>query len=460
MKIDDSNMAPIVVDNLTYLPDVKAIIAQTPSVDMMGEASTYGLIGGRKVALWGEANDLPQVVMEKIGKSDTLAANIDHNIKMLYGQGVKPFLRTVTDGVERFDVCEDERVLAFMEQNDLNLYFLEQCADFATFYNAFPEIILTKDLTEVYSLRHKEAAFSRLSTAVKGEIATHFYSAEWHNGKASEENTVVSDLLNRYNPLGDLQNRIKNRRYVTPRFMMHLYFPTPGRVYYQEPPYYSVFRSGSYDYSIMIWNFKRALLKNGLKTKYIIYISDKYWDLIFSEEKIDKNNPEKVKERKETEFAKFRAFLSDEENAGKGMMVLKKLIPSGSTAIEEKYIVIEEVKNEMKGGELLQDSSEVNNSMNYATGVFPGLVGSPQGKNTGSMSGTDKRELFHIKAAMQAPFRDILLKPLYLVKALNKFPKNLVWKVVDYEFTTLDDNKTGKQTGVTGSAKQQNQQEP
>lgn len=452
-----SEHTSIMIDNLTYLKDVQAIVAQPSSSDVFSDADTPIVVGDHKIVPWGDDNKLPNLVMEKIGKSDPLAANIDHNIKMMYGQGVKPFLSVVENGVERLELCTDDRVLEFMVNNDLPGYFLEQCADMATFYNTFPELILTRDLKSVYSIRHKEATFSRLGVADKstGEIVKHYYSAYWADGKPSLENTTVSDVLNRHNPLGDLRQRILKRSYVTPRFMLHINFPTPGRSYYQMPSYYSIFRSGSFDYSTMIWHFKKALMKNGLKTRYIIYLSDKYWDIVFKEEKIDTSNPEKVKERKEQEFTMFRNFLSDEENAGKGMMVLKKMIPSGNTVVEEKYITIEPVKSEIKGGEFLEDSSEVSNSINYATNVHPSLIGSPPGKTTGSMSGTDKRELYHIKSAMMTPYRDRLLRPLYLVKSFNNFPKNLVWKVLDYEFTTLDKNKTGKQSGTTGSESQQ-----
>jgi hypothetical protein len=441
----------IEVGNLSYLPDVQAIIAQGSSGDAFVDGDTPIIMGEHRVAPWGESNDMPSIVMEKIGKSDAVGSNVDHNIKMMYGQGVKPFMKIVEGREIFYDECKDERVLKFYEENDITGFYLEQCADMAAFYNSFPEIILTKDLSEVYSLQHKEAAFSRWGVADKntGNIIKHFYSSEWAEGKAGPANTTVSDVLNRINPLGDLRTRIDRRQVRTPRFIIPTYFPTPGRLYYQRPNWYSIFNSGSYDYSAMIWLFKKALMKNGLKTRYIIYVSDKYWDLIFTEEKIARNNPEKIKERKATEFEKFRKFLSDEENAGKGMMVMKKLIPSGNSAIEEKYIVIEKVEPGVKGGEFLEDSSEVNNTMSYAMQVFPGLIGPTPGKSLGSMSGTDKRELFHIKLATMAPYRDRLLRPLYLVKAFNKFPANLVWKVVDFEFTTLDKNKSGKQETTT-----------
>lgn len=436
----------IEVGSLSYLPEAQAIIAQGSSVDFLEVPTSTVTLDKWKIAPWGEMNNLPAELMDKIIKSDTVGSNLKHNIDMMYSQGVRPFLKTVEKGVEHLEECTDDRVVEFCEANDLAGYFLEQCTDMATFFNAFPELILSGDMNSVYSLKHKEASFSRwgVCDTKTGEIIKHFYSAEWAKG-AKIENTTVSDVLNRNNPLGDLRNRIASRSVAQKRFMLQVNYPTPGRVYYQQPYWWSIFGSGSYDYSTMIWNFKIALMKNGLAVRYIIYVSDKYWDLIFAEEKIDRTNPEAIQARKQAEFTKFRDFLSNEKNAGKGLMALKKMIPSANTAIEEKYIVIEEVKNSLKGGEFLEDSSEVSNTINYAMQVHPSLIGSPPGKTGGSLSGTDKRELYHIKSAMMTPYRDRLLRPLYLVKAFNNFPKNLVWKVLEYEFTTLDANKTGKQ---------------
>jgi hypothetical protein len=433
------------VGPLNYFPETQAIVAQVSSVDFLNVPTSTITLDKYKLAPWGDTNNLPAELMDKIKVSDVVGSNLKHNIDMMYGQGVKPFLKVVENGESHLEECTDERVLAFCEDNDIAGYFQEQCTDMATFFNTFPEIILTADMKSIYSLKHKEASYSRWGVAdtKTGEIVKHFYSSAWDLG-ANISNTFVTDVLNRHNPLGDLRNRIANRSVATKRFMLQVNFATPGRVYYQQPYWWSIFGSGAYDYSTMIWNFKIALMKNGLAVRYIIYVSDKYWDLIFSEEKIDRNDPAKMKARKEEEFAKFRDFLSNEKNAGKGLMALKKLIPSANTAIEEKYIVIEELKNSIKGGEFLEDSSEVSNTLNYAMQVHPSLIGSPPGKTGGSLSGTDKRELYHIKSAMMTPYRDRLLRPLYLVKNFNNFPSNLVWKVLEYEFTTLDENKTGK----------------
>jgi len=442
------------IGGITVLPEYQAIFAPDSSDKFTVPTSTV-TVGKNIYVPWGEDNMLPMDVMSKIGKSEVVGANLDHNIKLAYGQGVKPMIRVV-DGKETYlQPCTDERVLNFMEDNDIAGYFLEQCTDMNAFYNVFPEIVLTKDFKSVYSLRHKEAAFSRWAIAdkVTGNIIKHGYSPKWGDG-ANEQNTVVSNVLDRYNPFADLTTRIEKRsvKIGEARFIIPVNFPTPGKIYYQEPPYWSIFKSGSYDYSQMLWEFKKLLMKQGIAIRYIIYISDKYWEQIFKDEKIDTSNPEKVIARKELEKTRFRDFLGSDKNAGKGIMALKKMTPSGNSVVEEKYVTVEAIPSSMKGGEFLEDSSEVSNLMSYAMGVFTQLVATPPGKNTGSLSGSDVREKYMVKAAMMSPLRDRLLKPLYFVKRFNNWPKDLVFTVPDYEFTTLDVNKSGKQLNTSDDA--------
>lgn len=435
------------IDGITVLPEYNAIFAPDRS-DIFSDAESASAMGQNIIANWGEDNDLPAQVMKKIGDSEIVGANLDHNIRMAYGQGVKPMLRIVQDNQVFYKDCDDEKVLSFFEDNDVAGYFIEQCTDMCAFYNVWPEVVLTKDLSEVISLRHKEAVFSRwgITNKVNGKIITHGYSSKWGDG-ANENNTTFTQVLDRYNPFADLTGRIESRKVKVgdARFIIPVSFPTPGKLYYQEPPFWSIFKSGSYDYSMMLWNFKKLLLKQGLAVRYIVYISDKYWDQIYQDERIERSNLELVKARKEKEKQRFRDFLSKPENSGKGIMALKKMVPSGSSMVEEKYIVIEEIKSSVKGGEFLEDSSEVANYMSYAMGVFSNLVANSPGKTSGNLNGSDAREKYMIKSAMMAPVRDRLLKPLYFVKKFNKWPSNLVFTVPDYEFTTLDQNKSGKQ---------------
>jgi len=444
-----------IVDGFTYLPEAEAIIAQGISKDMFEEPESPISIGENRIAPWGDSNNLPAEIFDLIEKSEVVGTNNQFNILMAYGQGIKPVIRVTEGDKTKFSDCRDERVLEFFENNDISGYYLEQCSDMCTFNNVFPEIILTKDLKEVYSLRHKEAIYSRYGVADKsGSIFRHYYSAKWKDG-ATENDLFVTDVLNKFNPFNDLVTRIKERKVKTPRFIIPVNFPTPGKVYYSRPPFWSIFRSGSYDFSTMIWEFKKTLLKNGLKVKYIIYISDKYWEKIFKDEKIDLNDPKAVSDRMEAELQTIKDFMSNDKSSGKGLLVYKQMIASGSGAIEEKYLSIDVLKTDLKGGEFLEDSSEVSNMISYAMSVHPNLIGSAPGKSGGSMSGTDKRELFMIKAALMKPYRDRLLKPLYLIKRFNNWPKDLEFVVPDFEFTTLDKNKSGKQEVIQDSTKQE-----
>ncbi len=443
--------------DITVMPSALTLILDSPSRDSFETPLTTLTNGIYKIVPWGDQNNLPSEVMAKVAKSEVVAANLDFNNRITYGQGLKPMMKFVNGKEVHFEECMDAEVNAFFEDNDIAGYFLEQCSDMNTFFNAFPEIILDKGLSKILSLRSKEATFSRWGVADQntGEIIRHFYSGKWNTG-ASENDTTVTNVLNRYNPFQDLFNRIEGRkiRNGEARFIVPVNFPTPGRVYYQQPPWWSIFQSGSYDYAILLWEMKKLLLKQGLAIRYIIYISDKYWDIIFSEEKIDRNNPELVKARKEAEFAKFREFLSSDKNAGKGIMALKKMIASGTSAIEEKYITIEQIPGSAKGGEFLEDSSEVSNIMSYAMATYTQLIGSAPGKTGGSLSGTDKREMYMISSALKKPIRDRLIRPLQLIKRFNKWPENLVFTVPDFEFTTLAENKTGKQLNIPADANQ------
>ncbi|OFX56283.1 MAG: hypothetical protein A2066_12835 [Bacteroidetes bacterium GWB2_41_8] len=435
-----------IIDGSDYMPEFKAIFLTTPSRDLFTEPDSPITVDAFKIAPWGEDNDLPAQIITKAEKSEIVEANLLFNIQAGYGQGIKPMRRIIENGkIVGYDEIVEGPVVDFFEQNDINGFFLEQLTDLHHFYNVFPEIILSGDKRQIVSLRSKEATFSRWGTMDPklGRITKHYYSAKWADGP-NKNNVVATDVLDSYNPFLDLTSRISTGNYSALRFIVPVNFPTPGRQYYQRPYWWSIFQSGWYDFATMIPEFKKALLKNQMAIKYIVYLSDKYWDVLFQQEGINATDQEAVKNRKALEFDNFKKFLSGEKNAGKGLVALKKMIASGSTAIEEKYIEIVPLKTEIQGGEYIEDSGEVNSIISYAMGVDLDMPG----KKTGGMSGTDKRERFQIKQALMKPLRDRLLKPLLLIKQFNKWEKDIVFAIPEPVFTTLDKNKTGQETAV------------
>ena len=97
------------------------------------------------------------------------------------------------------------------------------------------------------------------------------------------------------------------------------------------------------------------------------------------------------------------------------------------------------IDNNFKGGEYLDDSEEASNIMSYAMGVHPSLIGSSPGKAK-TINGTEARELFIIKQSLMKPIRDRILRPLYIIKAINGWDPTLKFVIPNIELTTLDKN--------------------
>jgi hypothetical protein len=374
------------------------------------------------------------------------------NIEMGYGCGIVAGRRTFEGGKEVFTpVYDNQEINTFFEENDIQMYLLEQLTDLNFFYNIFPEIILnTEDVPKIVMLSSKEASFSRWEEMNEmGIIENHFYSAYWSPNKP--EYTDVTPVLNRHRPLYDLRVRMgiekdtKGNKVEKPanhRFIIPVSFPTPGRSYYQKPYWLSIIQSGWYDYAQKIPEFKNALMDNQMSIKYHVELSDDYFDNIFKLEGI--TTDEAKKNRIKKEYADLNKFLSGTKNTGKSVISFIRYSPDGKEMRRMKITVIE---NTAKGGEYLEDSEEASNIMSYGIGVHPSLIGSSPGKSK-TINGTEARELFIIKQALLKPFRDRLLMPLYLIKNFNGWDKTISFEIPNMQLTTLDKG-TGSQKVVS-----------
>ena len=423
----------IEVDHFEVAAGVSAIVTQTdaintfesPIIQPIQFAETRGYVP------WGDCNDLPIKIIEFAGKNEILSANIQFNISSIYGLGLKIQKKT-PDGYQDTD---DSRILEFLDNNDLDNYLLEQITDLVFFYNPFSEIILNKAGNQILMINSKEATYSRWETMNPdtGRIENHLYSAGFKNGTAVANNTDITHVLDRRNPLNDLRIRMSSRKGRSFRYIVPINFPTPGLSYYQRPHWWSVFESGWYDIAMLIPAYKKALMTNQMTIKYHVQLHKDYFTNIFTVEGI--NDKAKQEERKKKELTDLKNFLSGVEKSGKTLISQINYTHEGK---ETPMIKIEALENKFKGNEYLDDTDIASNMLSYAQGVHPNLIGASLGKNGGSLSGTDKRELFTIKQALVRPLRNILLKPLNLVKNFNKWPSDIEFVIPDIALTTLD----------------------
>ena len=446
----------IILDNNTaYLAGTQAAVtfsssgmfaepdAKPVQVQVAGSNKTY-----RGAVPWGAENNMPSLIINKVGASPVLSSGMLFNISLGYGSGIVAGRWSTENGQEVFTPVKDNpEINTFFEENDIQGYLLEQLTDMNFFYNVFPEIILNRETTpRIVSLASKEAAFSRWEEMnTKGILENHFYSAYW-NSSAKRAEPAVTPVLSTVNPVRDLRIRMgleKNDKGVkqTPkdyRFIIPVNFPTPGRSYYQKPYWYSVIESGWYDYAQKIPEFKNALMDNQMTIKYHVELSEDYFDKIFQAEGITTDADKKARITKE--YADLNNFLSKTKNTGKTVISFIRYSPEGKEIRRMKINVIE---NLFKGGEYLEDSEEASNILSYGIGVHPSLIGSSPGKSK-TINGTEARELFIIKQSMLRPLRDRLLMPLYLIRNFNEWDKTISFDIPNITLTTLDQGTGSK----------------
>lgn len=437
-----------VISGIDYYPEAKAVFMDS-SRDFYGTNENLSPVAVDKYSVmpWGEDNDLPDKVLTEIGASEILSANLNFNVSVAYGLGPK-LVKTIRDQVGKivdYIPVESGREYDFFESNDIPLFVQSMLTDMVYFHNSFSEIIPDRNYKEIVIIRHKEAAFSRweeMNSA--GVINNHFYSAEWKNSP-NKDNTIKTYTVDEFNAVADIKNKLvlKSEKYA--RMIFPAYMPSPGRPYYSIPGWHSIFNSGWYDHIKAIPALKKAIMKNNLGVKFIVYISEEYWEGLMKSEGISKTDTKGIRELKEKEKKAFQEFLSGEKNASKAIMALKDKIIQGNGLTESKQIEIIPVENNFKGGEYISDLETASAMMSYATNVHPSLVGATLSKSGGSMSGTDKRELYLIKQATMKPTLDRVTRILRAVKTVNKWDADITIIVPEYIFTTQDQNKSGKE---------------
>ncbi len=437
-----------VTEGVFYHKDIQAILFTEGSSGMLEEKDLEPVVIGKtwKIAPWGADNILPQAVLDKIGKSEIMGSNIKYSVDVCYGLGPKLVRKVRDDNGRVVDLVEvdDGEAYEFLERNDAGLFMHELLTEVNTFHNGFVEMIPDAEKKKILRFRSLEATWSRFGVIEKGEFLWHYYSTKWDSSPTRKQ-VVRTRLIDEF----DAENDIKTLLALKPQRMVYpVYMPSPGRIYYSRPQWYSLFESGWYDMSVSIPELKKAILKNKLGVKFIIYVSKNYFDAIFEQEGIDPTDREKCKERIDQEVEAFNNFLSGEDNAAKAMTVFKEHFPTGNGYKEEKMIEIEPIKNDFDGGEYLTDTENAANIISYAMGIHPSLIGAVPGKNSGSQSGTDKRELFIMKQALMKPMKDRCLRPLRLMMRVNGYDKDLDVVLPEFLFTTLDQAKSGKEAVI------------
>ena len=403
---------------------------------------------------WGKDNDMPDKLIRNSAKNIIVASNLDFNAKMIYGDTITPVIKEVSESGEmkyRQLVHKDApEIFEWIENNNYQYTQSELSHDFALLNNGYVELVFNKERTKIVRMKHLEAAHSRLQVMNdKGVIEFHGYCSDW--AKTDDNPPVVTRLLDFGNPLHDLNVKLgkirddngKNGEVKDVRFVMHLAPPSPGKFYYQKAYWWSIFESYWFDFSCAIPEFKMNLMKNQMVLKYKISIRRTFFDDLYKAEGITEDK--KKTERKKEFLTQLENFLAGKENAGKNIVSHHDYDAIKGGELRED-IIIKPIESFIKGGEYIEDSEEASNAICYAMGVHPSLQGASPGKGK-TINGTEARELFIINQSMKKSFRELLVRPLNVVKAINGWDKDVDFIIPNIMLTTLDKN-TGAQKQI------------
>lgn len=426
------------VADTTGVFDDEALIHSRPVPGFEGEAYIP----------WGSDDQLPYDLIHLVGSDEVTAQNKLFNVLTCYGAGLRfKLINDLRDpnGLNGLNDAEDLEALKAARQwavrQSLPAYFLEQATDMKYFFFSVAVIILSKDGTTINRIRHKEACYCRLAKADRYGHIPYVYYANWRRSQAAPGTVEKIPLLDERDPLTDLMQRMgreplaDGKLHPTRRgrkYAMLLRFPTAGCQYYPVPYWSAILRGGSYDEKRLISVGKRAKLRNHTSVKYQVEVERGYWERICREEFI--TDREKMMARIKKEKENIRDFVAGIENSGKVWISGFMTTPDGK---EMHDVRITKIDSDKEGGDWSEDVQAASNTICYADNVHPNLVGAVPGKSQSNNSGSDKRELFTMKQALEIAFHDILLLPLRVVCAYNGW-EGVEPTVPMIQLTTLD----------------------
>lgn len=411
------------------LPEARAIVTFDDSSVFREESeiTPVSISDELEYMPWGGDNRMPYKILSLFEEDETLAACQMFNSEVCYAGGLR---LEAPNGVEISQDTKSE-VDNFFLDNNIPYYFLGTCKDLKYYEFAVTVLIFSNDKKKITNIFRKEALHCRFVPAEKDGYIPYVLYADWRDAVTKDKVEKIH-LIDPRCPLTSinkfLESNIKKMAFVTR-------IPTVDSFYYPIPTYAALFKGKWFNIKRYIGAAKEAKLKNSAPIKYLIEISNEYFEKIYESEHII--DPVKRSERMVKAKQEMIDFLTGAENSGKAFF---SLFANSFEGKEMHYVKITKIETSPQGGDWETDHQEAVNMLCFAMRVHSNLVGSVPGKSNSNNSGSDKRELYTIAQAVQRPYHDIIFHMLRILVQFNGW--NPLQPVVPYiQLTTLDSHK-------------------
>ena len=421
---------------------VKNIKKPTPVVDK--DVRTTDII------YWGDGNDFPQQVIEDVDKNPELGNLLDKQATLLYSSGLMwGKLVGFDKGEEVIEPLSPElnkEIMLWCKRTNINRYLLDASRDLYYFANVFPEIILSRDKSQIAQICTQAAEDCRWSIQNKttGLVEYCYVSANWPVASINDSFTKKIPVIDPYYSAADYlkENNSSSYNYIYP-----LNYSSPGKRFYQLATWNSIRESGWLDVALLIPKFKKALLENQSTIKYHLKVSDKYWSLKFGDEFETKSKDKKAEIIKD-EIERIQKLVTGAEKTGVNFW---SVFYSDLPQLKDLDLIkIEAIDDKIKTGQYLEEGKDASTYTMSAVGLHPALVGTTPNNGLGG-AGSNIREAYNLNILTNKPRQDLVLEPLnLLVTEYNGWGVDTVFRFKNQFMTTLD-------TGTEMSSKAQSQ---
>jgi hypothetical protein len=393
---------------------------------------------------WGRNNKFPLEVMEDLRQSTVGKRILSERAKVHVGTDLLYYMEEVDEEGHRTKVpLYIPEIEDWLEENDVWQKQKAIAEDLETFYNAWPELVLSRDNSKIAGYGHRKAVFCRMERANKdtGRIDHTYFSYDWPTPQSEKHYRKLWNF--------DTEDPFKDAVSVLP-----LKYSTPdAMVYYELAIWDSVRQNGWMSIDRMVPKLKESIFKNQAVLKYHVKIPAMYFELKHGKEKWMQMDAKAKQGSMNDELEKMDTFLSGVENSGKAYVSVVQYVGGQKFDFE-----IEALENKLAHEAYLPDASAAYSAILFAMGYDPTLIGANLiDKRSSGGSGSDKREsLGNLQMKMPVD-RNVSLKPLRIVTKVNKWNdkyaktlggKRIKWAYVDVERTTLDKNPTGQSNVV------------
>lgn len=394
------------------------------------------------MAMWGDDNDFPQLVIADIRKDPDLGPLLSKAAALLYSGGLTWGIPEINEKNEEvlkpLDTKWQKQIRTWMRRSNINRYLIEASNDLVRFANAFPEVVLQNDRTKIIQLVAQPAESCRWQKMGNDGIVKNCYiNLNFPDGTVLDKYTKKVPVLDPYfDPAASLRAKSSGNNFIYP-----LSIPAPGCTYYQLADWNGIRESGWLAVSQAIPKFKLHLLENQLNIKYHVEISNEFWPLKYKG--FSEKTSEEQKEIVDTELKAFSDIMTGVERAGNSLVTAMFTDAQFNKAYSLWKITA--IENKISKGEYMEEMKEAAIAKSSAVGLHPALVGSVANSGMGG-AGSNIREAYNLTNILNKPLQDILLEPLYMVRDFNGWPEEMEFRIRNPFMTTLDTGKELTQT--------------